>query len=976
MGDDSRRLERLVEQRTEELSEANRTLRETRRRLAHLNAVLRAVRNVNQLIVREDDPQRLIEGTCEQLIETRGYYGAWIALFGENGGLVGVAQAGLGEAFAPVAEALERGEMMRCGREALERRSVVAVGDVVARCGDCPLVERREGRGALAVRLAHGERVYGLLCASILADLADDAEEQALFRELADDLGLALHALQAEAERTRAEEALRETAHDLGERVKELDCLYAIARFKEESGAAVEELMQHVAEIIPSSWQYPEITCARIVLEGREYRSVDFREAIWKQSSDLVLDGERVGAVEVHYSEERPGRDEGPFLSEERDLIEAIAGELGRYLLRVRAEEALRDSEQRFRRFFEGAPVYCYMVSPEGRVLDVNDAALEALGYRKEELVGEPLTELYASEEEVRLSQLFERWKRTGRLRDEEMVIVTSSGERRTILLSADAVTDRDGRILHSISVQRDITDRKRAEKALRESERGFREMADMLPDMVYETDAELRFTYANQATFEALGYTQDNIDAGMAISDVVSGDDLPGAMEQLRAMAETDEGSVGVYSIERKDGSLIPCEIHSAAVRGPDGRLLGFRGVLRDITDRQRAQEAQRLEAVGQLALGVAHEFNNILAAMMGRAYLAEAGGSSKQWGELIHAVMEGGERGARICDSLLRFGRPQEPQREPTLIEGPIDAALAMAARQLENAEVDATRRYDTAGMRTDIDPAQLEQVFLNLIINACHAMPDGGRLAVETGYAPQEGGPGEITVTVSDTGTGVAPEDLPRIFDPFFSTKGAYGASGVPGTGLGLSVSRSIINAHEGTLTARSEVGVGTTFELRLPACEESPGKSQRVAVEREPRSEDVAGRAVLLVEDEREVREVLAEALSAEGYEVATASTTHEAINALRSRSFDAVVSDLLIPGGGGREVLAAAGELPVPPPVAFITGALEATVADKLLAAGAKACLQKPFQVPDLLAVISELIDQAPTEQRPADETDD
>ena len=284
-------------------------------------------------------------------------------------------------------------------------------------------------------------------------------------------------------------------------------------------------------------------------------------------------------------------------------------------------------------------------------------------------------------------------------------------------------------------------------------------------------------------------------------------------------------------------------------------------------------------------------------------------------------------------------------------------------MAARELENAQVDTTRRYDSGAMRTDIDPAQLEQVLLNLIINACHAMPDGGRLAVETGYVPQEGGPGEIVVTVADTGAGICAEDLPRIFDPFFSTKGPHGTGEAPGTGLGLSVSQSIVSAHEGTLTVQSEVGVGTTFELRMPVCQRPLGEPQRAAVEREPRSEDVAGRAVLLVEDERGVREVLAEALSSEGYEVATASTTDGAISALRSRSFDVVVLDLLIPGGGGREVLAAALGLPAPPPVAFITGAAEEAVADELLEAGAKACLRKPFRVPDLLAVISGLIDE-------------
>lgn len=187
---------------------------------AHLNAILSAIRNVNQLIVREKDRDRLIQRVCENLIETRGYYSAWIALVDENIGFLTAAEAGIGESFAPVVEMMKHGEFTRCGQSALNQSSIMIVKDVAAECADCPLVGTYSGRTGMAVRLEYRDRIYGILSVSIPAEMAADADEQLLFNEVAGDIALALRDIELEEARKRAEEALRELNVELEERVK------------------------------------------------------------------------------------------------------------------------------------------------------------------------------------------------------------------------------------------------------------------------------------------------------------------------------------------------------------------------------------------------------------------------------------------------------------------------------------------------------------------------------------------------------------------------------------------------------------------------------------------------------------------------------------------------------------------------------------------------------------------------------------
>jgi len=291
-------------------------------RIEHLSRVLRSVRNVNQLITREKDRERLVKDVCDRLIGTRGYCSAWIALLDDLGRFTVTTEAGLGEDFLPIDERLKRGEVPDYGRRALSQPDVVVIKDTFSTHADCPLKARCAGEAIMTVRLAHGGKVYGLLSVSMPARFIIGEEELSLFKEVSEDIAFALHDIELEEQRRQAEKALRG-------RVKELTCLYSLSDLVEKQGVSLAEILCGTIDLVSAAWQYPEDTCARIVLEGQTFTTSNFEETIWRQSADIIVHGDKVGLLEVFYLTEKPEADEGPFLKEERNLIDSVAERLG-----------------------------------------------------------------------------------------------------------------------------------------------------------------------------------------------------------------------------------------------------------------------------------------------------------------------------------------------------------------------------------------------------------------------------------------------------------------------------------------------------------------------------------------------------------------------------------------------------------------------------------------------------------------------
>ena len=562
--------------------------REAEERLEHLNLVLHSIRKVNQLIVTEKDRDRLIQGACNNLIETRGYLNAWIALLDESGKYEASAEAGVGDDFKPILEMLKRGELTECGQRALKQSGVVVIEDPLSTCADCPLAEKYTGRGAMTIRLKHGGKVYGLLSVSIPAHIVESEEEQSLFEEIAGDIAFALHNMEMEEERKRAEEERDKLLYNLKERVKELNCLYGISRLVVEADKSLEEILLEILNLITPSWQYPEITCARIIFKESEFITENFSETEWKQSADIIVSGEKAGTVQVCYREGKPEIDEGPFLKEERELIEDLGRQLGAIIEHKQAEEALRESEERFRSLVETSSDWIWEVDKKGVYTYVSPRIKSILGYKPEEVLGKTPFDLMPAEEAKRVGdafsliiasqESFSALENTNLHKDGHPVVMETSG---VPFLNAD------GTFGGYHGIDRDITERKRAEEALRQSEEKYRTLFDTIADAIYVIDQETgRILDVNTAATKMYGYDRDE---WLKMKNV----DVSAEPEKTSKATRKVPDHIPIRYHKKKDGTIFPVEMGLAAFMYKGRQTII--GTSRDITERAKAEEALR---------------------------------------------------------------------------------------------------------------------------------------------------------------------------------------------------------------------------------------------------------------------------------------------------------------------------------------------------------------------------------------------
>jgi len=322
-------------------------------RLKHLNNILRAIRNVNQLITKEKNKSKLIKGACKNFVETRGYESAWIALVDEQGKLTETAEFGVGKDFKALVERINKGKFTSCWKKTMSGPGLILNKNPKKDCSDCPLAHSYGGRGAATVKLEYDKKVYGIISVSTPLEYLESKEEKSLFAEVAEDIAFALYSIEQEEGRKKAEEDLKNQTIKLKERVKELDCLYNLSIITTTKDITLSQILNKTIDLIPPSWQYPEITCSRIIFKGKEYRSNNFKETKWKQATDIKVDGKKTGTIEVYYLEERPEIYEGPFLKEERNLINGIAFIINGIIERIKSEKELQKYSENLEKMVE-----------------------------------------------------------------------------------------------------------------------------------------------------------------------------------------------------------------------------------------------------------------------------------------------------------------------------------------------------------------------------------------------------------------------------------------------------------------------------------------------------------------------------------------------------------------------------------------------------------------------------------------------
>ncbi len=503
---------------------------------------------------------------------------------------------------------------------------------------------------------------------------------------------------------------------------------------------------------------------------------------------------------------------------------------------RKHAEESVRASEEKFRQFFQEVPDYCYIVSPQGEILDINSAALAALGYEKEELVGKPLATIYAPESHARMKELFAQWQRTGLIVDEEIVILSKSGERRVVILNVGAERDQHGNIVHSTSVQTDITERKRAEGELRQSQALVAAVFSSLYGNVAVINREGTIMTVNEAwTRFAREHNGDPAATGVGANYLqacrraqVAGDGLAG--EALAAVGSVLGGSRDEVTLEYPCGTPSGerwFEMMVLALRRPEG---GAVVAHLDITARKRAElETQRLRQelshvarvtmMGELTASLAHELNQPLTAILSNAQAAQRllGDGEPDFDELreiLADIVADDDRAGEIIQrlrTLLRKGELEFQVLDVNQLVRDV-AGLARSDAIIKNVSVTLDLASDLPRVRAD--RVQLQQVILNFILNGLDAVMSRPATDRKLLIHTEAGTDGTVKVAVRDSGPGIPPDKLERVFEPFFTTK-------ANGMGMGLAIARSILHSHGGRLWAENAPGGGATFTLALPA-----------------------------------------------------------------------------------------------------------------------------------------------------------
>jgi len=642
---------------------------------------------------------------------------------------------------------------------------------------------------------------------------------------------------------------------------------------------------------------------------------------------------------------------------------------------RLAAHEALRESEARSRLLFESAADALFVHGRDARISDVNQTACDSLGYTREELLGMRVPEVEIG---FPVEGLEEIWSRV-----EDAGTVTVEGTHRRkdgsmfpVEVRLTVFSERGGDQMYA--AVRDITERKRAEEALRRSEERFRLYFDLGLVGMAISSPEKGWIQFNDRFCDMLGYTRAEL-AALSWPEITHPDDLGKDIEQFDRLLR---GEIEGYAIEKryvgKRGNIVDVELFVKCVRHADGSPDYFFGLVQDITGRKRGEaekallqeqllQAQKLEAVGQLAGGVAHDFNNLLQVITGytefaREDLPRGHGAHEALGKVLGAST----RAAALVDQLLAFSRRQVLRRVPVDLNL-LSAGMVEMLSRVIGEHIDL--KFKPAAGLTPVlaDVNLIEQVVMNLCVNARDAIGTKGAITIEAANALLDesfcaahpgAAPGSyVRISVSDTGAGMDAETLEHIFEPFFTTKDKS-----RGCGLGLATAYGIVRQHEGLIHACSEPGRGTTMSVYLPAAE-APTE-----VKPQPAHQDIKGGAevVLIAEDDEGVRMLTGRLLRQAGYTVLMAKDGAEAVDIYREHGheIDLLLFDVVMPRMGGSEALKLIRGIRPDMPVVFCSGYSENAIHDDFVLPEGMRLVQKPYKPNDLLREIRDAIEAA------------
>lgn len=601
-----------------------------------------------------------------------------------------------------------------------------------------------------------------------------------------------------------------------------------------------------------------------------------------------------------------------------------------------------------------------YMRDADGRYLLVNRQYEKLFGLRREDVVGLTDHDLFPKA----AADAFRRNDRQALARgvpvQMEEHAPSESGER-TYLTVKFPLIDEHGTPYAVAGISTDITERSRAEAALRDSEERFRLLAEHAQDIIfrYRLGPAPAMEYLSRAVASITGFAAEAFYADPKL--ILSRID-PEDRQVFEQSWRASRSGTTTFRLRRRDGEIVWIEQRASAVADESGELIAVEGILRDVTERMAAEreraelerqlrQSERLDSLGQLAGGIAHDFNNILAVISGYAeMLVDELGDDHASQPDVSGIKQAAARGAALTKQLLLFSR-SEPSRTELLDLNTIVTDMTRMLGRTLGEDIELGTALVPGLPPVVMDRSKLEQVVMNAVLNARAAMPSGGRLTIGLSAADDH-----VCLTVTDTGVGMAPDVVARAFEPFFTTKGRGS-----GTGLGLATAYGVVTDAGGTISLESAPGLGTTLLVRLPA-----GTADRSGATPPPPDATATagdGRRVLVVEDEEQVRDIVCRLLRKAGYRVFAAPHPAEALRMCREDAldFDVLLTDVIMPGMSGTQLAAELRKDRPSLPVLFMSGYTSGPAPGGQELPPDAPLIRKPFESKTLLSEVHRVV---------------
>lgn len=638
-------------------------------------------------------------------------------------------------------------------------------------------------------------------------------------------------------------------------------------------------------------------------------------------------------------------------------------------------KESLRKSEEKYRLLFENTGTATFIVEEDMTIAQINSKCEELSGYSKLEIEGKMKTTDFMADEEIERLKKFHFGRRKGDdaiPTEYEFKLVDAKRRVKNVFIQTGMMPASKQSIASII----DITPLKTAEKALRESQEKYKDLVNSLPQVVFETDKDGIITFANRNAFDLFGYTQDDIDQGLDVFQMLTSNHWDRVAEDIQKVMRNQKLDNVEYTARKKDGRTFPVLVNVNAIIH-ENTPIGLRGILIDISDRKQAEkekeslevqlrQAQKMEAVGTLAGGIAHDFNNILNIILGNTELAMD--EIPKWhpaGFNLNEIQKASMRARGVVRQLLNFSRKSDLKQKPiSLIPVIKDALRFLRATLPKNIEI--RQNIQNVPDIVFADPTQIHQVMINLFTNASHAIEDVPgvieigieRIVLDvistTHYSDLDAG-NFVKLSVSDTGPGIAPEIMDRIFDPYFTTKELG-----KGTGMGLSVVHGIVKNHGGAVTVESMPEKGATFNILLPVIEAEPESK----IERHEKLPGGTER-ILFVDDEDSIVLTMQYRLERLGYQVKATTKPMDALELFKSdpHQFDLIITDMTMPDMNGDRLIKEVLKIRPHMPAILCTGFHEKISEEKAKKMGIVGYFEKPINKFELAGLVRKVLDE-------------